>query len=144
MPEVATASDAAMTAALPEVAALCRAIRAELAALPSDAPPTARRAAAVGHLAAARTAGMAALEAGFAGTPEAAPALIHAISTLTDRIVIAAFDAAAAIAGEAHGPVALIAVGGCGRAEMAPHSDVDLLFLTGPRPAAGLARQVEA
>jgi [protein-PII] uridylyltransferase len=133
-----------MNAALPEVGVLARAIRADLARLPPDAPATARRAAAVAQLAAARTAAMAALEAGFAGTPPAAPALIRAISGLTDRIVMAAFDAAGAITGDAPGPVALIAVGGCGRAEMAPHSDVDLLFLTGPRPAAGLARQVEA
>ncbi|MGA1276003.1 MAG: [protein-PII] uridylyltransferase [Gemmobacter sp.] len=144
MPEDGRGVDATMTAALPDVAALCRAIRADIAALPADAPPTARRAAAVGHLVAARAAGMAALEAGFAGTPEAAPELIGAISTLTDRIVIAAFDAAGVIAGEAHGAVSLIAVGGCGRAEMAPHSDVDLLFLTGPRPAPALARRVEA
>ncbi|MFZ8942613.1 MAG: [protein-PII] uridylyltransferase, partial [Gemmobacter sp.] len=144
MPEDGRGVDATMTAALPDVAGLCRAIRADIAALPADAPPTARRAAAVGHLVAARAAGMAALEAGFAGTPEAAPGLIGAISTLTDRIVIAAFEAAGVIAGEAHGAVALIAVGGCGRAEMAPHSDVDLLFLTGPRPAPALAQRVEA
>ncbi|MDC1411601.1 [protein-PII] uridylyltransferase [Amylibacter sp.] len=39
--------------------------------------------------------------------------------------------------------ISIIAVGGYGRAEMAPHSDVDLLFLTRPKPSNRIQKIIE-
>ena len=45
---------------------------------------------------------------------------------------------------EVASPVTVVAVGGYGRAEMAPYSDVDLLFLTAPRATEDSNALVEA
>mgnify|MGYP000305282110 CR=1 FL=1 len=94
----------------------------------------AARGIAIQHLAAAKAAGNAALAAAFAERPHAARLLVRAQAHLTDGLVTTAFHTALALHPLANPTeaerIAVLAVGGFGRAEMAPHSDVDLLFLT--------------
>lgn len=114
-----------------DVAALGAAIAAEL---PTAADARAARNIAVKHLLQAKAKGNAALSAAFTAQPHAARALVRAQAYLTDGLVCTAFNVAL---GQHPLPnpteaerIAVLAVGGFGRAEMAPHSDVDLLFLT--------------
>lgn len=115
-----------------DVPALRAAIIADLA---SAADPKAARAITVRHLTDARTKGNAALTAAFTARPHDARALIRAQAHLTDGLVATAFDIARRTLHPLSNPteaerMTVLAVGGYGRAEMAPHSDVDLLFLT--------------
>ena len=82
----------------------------------------ARLAAARAYLAAGQAWIRARHDAGAAGRT-----VVRLHSALLDRLLAAAFAAEGAGAP----PMALVALGGYGRSELAPHSDVDLLFLHG-------------
>ncbi|MGI8611535.1 MAG: [protein-PII] uridylyltransferase [Sphingomicrobium sp.] len=67
-------------------------------------------------------------------------AAARATAFLHDQIIRLAYDTAGP---ETHG-IALVGLGGTGRGEMAPYSDVDLMFLTAARPTRGDGEAAEA
>lgn len=105
-----------------------------LDALRGAADPKAARAVVVGALQAAKAETIAGFEAHFRVAPREARALIAAQAALTDVLVQVTLAAAMRLHPLANPTeaerIAVLGVGGYGRAEMAPQSDVDLLFLT--------------
>ena len=123
------------------------AIRARLdAALADQSDASKIRALTVAELLAAQKAGRAAIKAAFEANPLVARRVTRAYAFLTDGMVTEAIRVATTYLHRNPNPteaerLAVMAVGGSGRGEMAPFSDVDLLFVL-PYKMTGWAESV--
>ncbi|WP_327792117.1 [protein-PII] uridylyltransferase [Harenicola maris] len=103
----------------------------------------------VAHLSATQTRARAAIEAAFEAEPRASRALVSSYAYLTDGLVTLTFWVCKTYLHPVQNPtpaerISVMAVGGYGRAEMAPFSDVDLLFLTPPKTSPWAETMVES
>ena len=109
---------------------------------------TKARARVVARLVKARNEGAQVIAEAFAQEPFAARKTTRAYTWLTDCLIREVLAHARASLPKAKadriGDFAICAVGGYGRGEMAPYSDVDLLFLTKSRISEGLEALIEA
>jgi [protein-PII] uridylyltransferase len=123
-----------------------RALSDELRALGETADAAARRAQAATLLKSALAAGRAEIARRLEARPYAGGEIATAYAFLTDQILRLAHDFVAAQFPPASGTdrLLLIAVGGYGRGEMAPHSDVDLGFVTPGKPSRWAEQVIEA
>ncbi|EAQ12321.1 MULTISPECIES: [protein-PII] uridylyltransferase [Maritimibacter] len=123
------------------------AVEAEIERAADEAPDAAAiRKATVAALNAAQTHGRNLIKAQFLAKPRAAREAVQSYAWLTDCLVQTVFRVAVKRLHPQPNPtasqkMAVLAVGGYGRFEMAPYSDVDLLFLT-PYKITGWAESV--
>lgn len=114
----------------------------EFLAFTGDVPAPARLAAAKAYLKAEQAALLASHQAGSTGL-----AIVRARSASIDRLLVALFDTAIAAFTAQHGPqpmpVSLLALGGYGREELAPWSDIDVMFLFPAKTKAALAQPLQ-
>jgi [protein-PII] uridylyltransferase len=125
-----------------------RALAEEIAALHA-AQGTAARGAIVKALRAARDAGRNELARRLAEAPSAGHEVTAGYSFLTDQLLRVIYDHVTThlypVANRTQAErLAILAVGGYGRAEMAPHSDVDIAFITPIRRAPWCEQVIEA
>ena len=114
----------------------------EFLAFAGDVPAPARLAAAKSYLKAEQAALLALHQAGRTGL-----AIVRARSASIDTLLVALFDYAIASFTRQHGPqpmpVSLLALGGYGREELAPWSDIDVMFLFPAKTKAALAQPLQ-
>ena len=125
-------------------------VRAQIDDAVGDAPDSKSiRALCVATVETANRAGRKAIADAFTADPINAKSAHRAYAYLTDCILHIVLDVAARhlhpvqIRTESEN-LSLLAVGGCGRAEMAPHSDIDLLFLTPYKVTARIESIIES